>query len=116
IREDPRRAVHTLGVGVEPADLAQQVLVTSRPRRELGALARGPLVVPRAGHPEELTHPHDLVFGLLRVDQLERPLWLFEAFSVTKKAAAFFRNSRSMRSWAFSVRSRSSSARSSTSS
>ena len=57
-----------------------------------------PLVVARSGHLEQFTHPQNLEGGLLSVDQLERPIGLFETFSVTKKAAAFFRNSRSIRS------------------
>src|SRR5699024_2745835 len=112
---DPWRGVHTLGVGVELTDLDQQALVTTRPCRRASRLTIAPLVEPGPGDPEQLAHAHDLMIGLLRLDQLERPLWFCDAFSATKKAAAFFRNSRSMRSWTFSVRNRSSSARSSAS-
>ena len=44
----------------------------TRPRR--GVSARGPRVVVRSGHPEQLGHPGDAVVRLLRVDHRECPV------------------------------------------
>jgi hypothetical protein len=113
---DPRRAVHAIGVLVRSGDLPGQLQQSGLPRAWPGGLSGGPVVVARAGHLEQFTHPRHrrpwpLHVGLLHVDHCERGVW-FDAFSTTKKAAAFFRNSRSIRSCAFSARSRSNSARS----
>src|SRR3954452_15447132 len=72
-----------------------------------------PLVEPRPRHLHQLAHLLNRVVGLLRLDH---PVGHYRFCSETKKAAAFFKNSRSKRNSAFSRRRRSSSARSSASS
>src|SRR6202007_224881 len=78
-----------------------------------GIAGFAPLVVPRARHLQQFAHPLDRVGGLLRLDH---PVAFYRLCSETKKAAAFFKNSRSKRNSAFSRRKRANSARSSASS
>ena len=66
-----------------------------------------PRVVPAGRHPQHLAHRRNRKDRLPRVNQRERV-----AGSFAKKAAAFFRISRSSRSWRFSFRSCDSSSRS----
>ena len=73
--------------------------------RRLGPLLPG--IEAARGHPERPTALGDGVLGLLRRDPGEPYAWCF-----AKKAAAFFRMSRSVRSSRFSLRSRASSSRS----
>ena len=113
---DPRRAVDPVRGFVRSLDLADQLQPPhlAHPPGQRPAAVR-PRVVSRTATPGAARPSWRCVEGgLLRVDQLERPL-VFE-FSVAKKAAAFFRNSRSIRSSVTSRRNRSSSARSSISS
>src|SRR5690349_13385029 len=67
-----------------------------------------PGVVARARHAQLLAHEVHGEEGLLRVNELE----LHVEPSFAKKAAAFFKKSRSIVSWRFSLRSRTSSSRS----
>lgn len=79
-----------------------------------GAAERRPGEVAGAGHAPQAGYPGHGDVGHLRVDHRERLLGT--QVSCAKKAAASFRNSRSIRSCAFSCRGRSSSARTSASS
>src|SRR5687767_5993707 len=104
---DPRSPVDPAVVVVGRADLHGQDLVGDRPCR---GRAGDPGVEARAADFQQPAQRGDVVVGLLPVDEGE-PRHLVD--SVTKKAAAFFRISRSVLSLAFSRRSRVSSARSS---
>jgi hypothetical protein len=85
---DPWCTVHAVGAGVNWRILSSS-FSWRRARAEGPVACRSstcntPSGTLRAGHTSARSQG-----GLLRVDQPERPLWLFEAFSVTKKAAAF---------------------------
>src|SRR2546426_4101583 len=102
---NPRAAVALQALGMDRRDLEAQPGVRLRPGRRR---ARLPGVEARARHLERAAQQPDRDGGLLRGDEREP-----HAFSFAKKAAAFFRMSRSIRSVRFSRRSRPSSSRSS---
>src|ERR1700739_1506695 len=115
-----RRSAKMRGAPYTPSEAAWNfaTLASNSARRAavgLGPRLAGlaPLVVPRPRHLQQLAHPLDRVGGLLRLDH---PVGLYRFCSETKKAAAFFKNSRSKRNSAFSRRQRCNSARSSSSS
>src|SRR5690606_8444922 len=92
-RRDPPAASGLALLGEHLADQFGQ-LASSRSGGSLGGRLASPLVERRAGHAKLLTHPDDRVVGLLRFDQ--RRL-LAQSCVRAKKAAAFFRNSFSIR-------------------
>ena len=115
-----RRSARRRGAPYTPSDAAWNLatLVSSAARRRGGrggstVTGCAPGVEPRAWDLQQLAHPLDRVVGLLRLDH---PVGFYRLCSETKKAAAFFKNSRSKRNSAFSRRRRSNSARSSASS
>ncbi len=91
VGKDPRRPVGAVGVLVQLGDPRRQHGCPHRPRR---GRSPGPRVVGRAGDLEQPAHHGDLEGGLLSLDQ---PVPAHRVCSVAKKAAAFFRNSRSIR-------------------
>src|SRR5690606_7357836 len=91
---DPATACGVPLLVEDPPDLLGQP-TSARRGRGLGLGAFPPGVEARARHVEQLTHPADRVVGLLRLDQ--RRL-LAQSCSRAKKAAAFFKNSFSIRS------------------
>src|SRR3989449_7298058 len=102
---NPRAAVALPALGMDRRDLEAQPVVRPRPGRRR---ARLPGVEARARHLERPAQQPDRHGGLLRGDEREP-----HAFSFAKKAAAFFRMSRSIRSVRFSRRRCPSSSRSS---
>src|SRR5690349_12877477 len=90
-------------------DLLRQPRVAKRPIRRRPAL---PVMKAGAADPEHATHHRDGKARLLRSDQRVR-LAYRPPSSLAKKTAAFRKISRSIRSFAFSSRSRDSSSRSS---
>src|SRR5215207_10320291 len=105
---DHGRSVDLAVLAVDLADALAQPLVLERPR---GRLASGPGVIARPRDLQHAAHRLDGVLGPLRGDEPEHrhrvPL------SLAKKAAAFFKISRSSARIRFSRRSRRSSSRSS---
>ena len=93
---------------VDLGDPGGQALILKRPR---GRLARLPGVKPGPAHAQDPAHDRDRVLGLLRRDEPEDPHRV--SLSLAKKAAAFFRISRSSARIRFSRRSRRNSSRSS---
>src|SRR5947207_1341431 len=81
------------GPGPEhPAHLRGQL---APPRRRGGLRLVAPGIERRAGHAQQPAHPGDRVVGLLRIDHRAA---LRYGCALAKKAAAFFRNSFSIRS------------------
>src|SRR5262252_7351684 len=102
---NPRAAIALPALGMDRRDLEAQPFVRLRPGRHR---ARLPGVEARPRHLERPAQQPDREAGLLRGDEREP-----HACSFAKKAVAFFRMSRSIRSVRFSRRSRPSSSRSS---
>ncbi len=107
IRPDPRRAIDAAALAVQLTDPFGQprVLERTRPGRPLR-----PGVIAGAADLEHTAHDHDRVRGLLRSDEPVRAHRVPP--SRAKKAAAFFRISRSSASTRFSRRNLRSSSRS----
>jgi site-specific DNA recombinase len=108
LRVDPRSAIGPTAARVN--------LTNARRQRSVGYRTRGgrtfpPGVVAAARHAERPTQERDWEVGLLRLDEAKHR-YRSGSLSLAKKAAAFFRRSRSIRSPRFSVRSRRSSSRS----
>src|SRR5215207_6391218 len=106
---DPRRPVHAPAGVVDLLDLLRQPSILER---TIGRRPALPVMEAGAVHTERATHHSDGIVGLLRGDERER-LAYRPSLSFAKKTAAFERISRSIRSLAFSSRSRCSSSRSS---
>src|SRR5919106_1593334 len=106
---DPRRPVGALAAGVDPLDRLGQPGVLER---AIGRRPALPVVEAGAAHTEHTAHHGDGIVGLLRGDERQH-LAYRPSLSFAKKTAAFERISRSIRSLAFSSRSRLSSSRSS---
>src|SRR5215207_6552310 len=106
---DPRGAIDAPAGRVDPFDLVGQPGVLERPICRWPAL---PGIERGAVHSEHAAHDGDGIVGLLRSDKREQ-LAYRSSVSLAKKAAAFFRISRSIRSVWFSRRRRASSSRSS---
>jgi hypothetical protein len=106
---DHRRPIDTPAGLVDLLDLLRQPRIGQHP---VGRRAALPVVKAGAVDAQHPAHHSDGVDGLLRCDERER-LAYRPSLSFAKKAAAFARISRSIRSFAFSSRSRVSSSRSS---
>src|SRR5215217_2220924 len=105
---DARRPIDAPEPLMDLGDPDGQALILDRPRRRL---ARLPGMKSRPADIEHAAHDRDRVLGLLRGDEPEDPHRV--SLSLAKKAAAFFRMSRSSARIRFSRRSRRSSSRSS---
>jgi hypothetical protein len=83
---------------VQRGDLGIQFGAPLRRRARTGRGRSTPLVVARTRHLQQFTHPLDRVAGLLPLDH---SVSFYRLRSETKKAAAFFKNSRFKRNSAF---------------
>src|SRR5688572_15697204 len=101
----PRAAIGPTTLGMDDAQLGRQLRIVVRAR---GRRTIAPGVVAAPSHPQRAAQDAHGKDGLLRVDE-GKPYSL----CLAKKAVAFFRMSRSMRSSRFSRRKRRSSLRSS---
>src|SRR5450759_2944139 len=110
----PRRSARILGEPDTSSESPWNQATFADPFGPDGALGRHPDqpgVEPGPGHPQESDHACHCEVALLHQHQLERFLFVSEA-SWAKKSDAFFRKARSSFKSEFSLRSRSSSARS----
>src|SRR5215217_6094241 len=90
VRPDPRRPIDPAAQREQLSDPGGQALVLERPRR---GLAPAPGMKAGAADTEDAAHRLDGVLGLLRGDELEHHHRVLP--SLAKKAAAFFKMSRS---------------------